>query len=107
MAGGSDGLHNRAGEVCYGNGFVGADIVGVCGFPFEQNRPEPDREIGRIQIGAMRRAVALDMNGAAREGVANEIANGEMGIQRQVRPDKSEAARYLCFDTVLPRVDRA
>lgn len=47
----------------------------------EEDRPEPDGQVGGIEVGAAGGAVAVDLDGMAGEDVADEIADGEVLIE--------------------------
>src|ERR1017187_2492981 len=70
---------------------VGTHVVSPAGMAFQQNRPQPNCEVGGVKIRTIRRAVAADLNRAAFQRVPNEVADGEMGVQWQGGADETEA----------------
>jgi hypothetical protein len=71
-------------EVCgFGDGHavVGAYVVGTVGLALGEKSPEPDGEIGHVEPGAARCAVAADVDGLVREGGADEVADGEVSVE--------------------------
>ena len=56
-----------------------------------------------MQIGSNRRAVAVDTNGPALGTVADEIADGEVGVEWKIGADEGEApCRNACEVTIAP-----
>ncbi len=62
-----------------------ADSVGAAVLTAKEDRPEPDGEVSRVEIRAARRAVPTDADRAAAQGVADEVPNGKVGVERQIR----------------------
>ena len=82
----------QVGQVGDGEGFVGSDVVGAVRCGVCEHGPEPDGEVGHVEEAAEGGAVALDVDGFAREGVADEVADGEVLVERKVGADEREAA---------------
>ncbi len=80
------------GEVRDGDGFFAADVVGPCVLAVDEELPQPGRQVGGVEVGTNGRAVAGNLNGLAGKTIAEEIADGEVRVQGQVRADESEAA---------------
>ena len=91
------------GEVGDADGFFGADVEGLHGGGAEEDGPEPDGEVGGVEVGAEGCAVAGDGDGLIVEGIADEVADGEVGVEGEVRADEGEAAGDLDFDGELAR----
>src|SRR5208282_6514685 len=64
-------------------------------------------EVGGVQVGSKRRAVAVNLNRTALQSVPNKIADGKMNVQGQVRPDEGEATGDLRLQPVLFGIQRA
>src|ERR1700722_5371676 len=75
LAHGAGHRHGRFGD---GESMAGPDVVRTVVRSAQQDCPEPGGQIGRIQVRSKRGAVAADFDRAASEGVADEVANGEM-----------------------------
>ncbi len=94
---GESWVEGGGGEVGgFGDGHtdVGADVVGAAGLAMGEERPEPDGEVGHVEPGAAGGAVALDVDGLVVEGRAEEVADGEVGVERELGADEGEAAGY-------------
>ncbi len=91
---GGDGV----GEGGYVDGVFGADVEGLHGGGAKEHGPQPDGEVGGVEVGAEGRAVSGDGDGLVVEGVAEEVADGEVGVEWQVGADEGEAAGDLDFD---------
>ena len=63
--------------------------------------------IGAVQIGAERRAVARDRDRPAGQPVADEVADREVPVERQVRAHEREQPGDLDLQSRFPRVHRA
>jgi len=74
------------------DGLVRTDVVGPSVFALEQDGPEPFSKIGGVKIRTQRRSVATDHDRTVRQAIANKIADREVRVQRQVRPDKGKTA---------------
>ena len=74
-----------------GHADVGAYVVGPAGLAVGEERPEPDGEVGHVEPGAAGGAVALDVDGLVVERRAEEVTNGEVGVEREMRADEGEA----------------
>ena len=79
-------------EVARADDLVRTNVVGRARLTAHEEGGEPDDEIGRVQIGAQRRPVPAHRDGAAAQGVADEIARGEILVERQVGTEKGEGA---------------
>src|SRR4029077_6297891 len=71
-----------------------------------QDGPEPDRQVGCVQVAAVRRAVSLHLDGTTAQTIAHEIAAGEMNVERQVRPDEGKATGDLGLQSEAAVVQR-
>ena len=59
----------------------------------EQQRPEPDGKIRGVEIRTDRGAIPLYRDCSPSQSIADEIAEGEMPIQRQMRTGEGKASR--------------
>src|ERR1700736_3950435 len=91
-----------------GNGlgeFQDADVVGGTDVDWDQrwsaeeHRPQPDCEVSGVQVGAPRRAVACNLDGAAGQYVPDEVPDGEVSIERKMWSGEGPAAGNGAFDT--------
>ena len=57
-------------------------------------------EIALIEISAQRRPITGHGNRLGREGIADEIVDGKVHIQRQIGTHKGEAARNYRLETI-------
>ena len=64
-------------------------------------------EVGGVEVRAAGRAVAAHLDVIALQRVADEVADREVGVERQERTDEREAARDLDLEIGLRRGDRA
>src|SRR5271155_2384658 len=70
------------------------NVISPAGFSFEENRPEPDHQVGSVKIRPDRRTVALHLNRVTViQTIVNEIADSKMRVEGHVRADEGEAAR--------------
>ncbi len=92
-------IGDMARELRGGDDFIRTDVVGAGVRAAQKKAQKPDDEIGGIKIGAERRSVAAHDDGTALERVAQKIPGGEMGVERQMRPQKSEGAGGDEIDT--------
>ena len=69
---------------------LGAYVVGVVGLPAKQKAPEPDGEIGHVEPGTERGSVSANVNGCSRNSAAEEISDGKVGVEGEVRADEGE-----------------
>ena len=74
-------------------GFFGADVIGAAGLSLEENSPEPDHQVGGVQIRTHRGPVSLDANRAIVKTIRDKVANGEMRVELHIGTDESETAR--------------
>ncbi len=72
--------------------FVGANVVGAVRGSLGQQCPEPNGEVAHVKPGAAGCAVAFDVDGFVLQGGVEEVADSEVGVQREVRADEGEAA---------------
>ena len=81
-------------------------IEGLHGGSAEEHSPEPDGKVGCVEVGAKRGAVAADGDRLVVDGVADEVADGEVGVEGEVGADEGEATGDLDFDCgALRQVD--
>ncbi len=104
---GAECLYHPSGQLRDTDGFFGADIVDPARLPANQNRPEPDRQVGGVQIGAQRRAVAANLDRPPLHAIRNEIADRKVDFERQVRTRKREQPGDRTLQAALPRIHRA
>src|SRR5258706_6651457 len=62
--------------------FLTSHVIGAQRLSLEQDCPQPDRQVGGVEIGALRGAVAIDDDWTSVHCVADEVANGKMSVQR-------------------------
>ena len=96
-----------AGNLGDGTGIRCAYIIGFSRRALQQDGPQPDRQVGGVKVGAVGRAVALDYDWAAVQAIADEIADGIMGVQWQIRTDEGETAGDLDREMVLAGIKGA
>ena len=60
-----------------------------------------------MEVGAQGGAVAGDGDGISRAGIADEVADGKMHIERQVCTNEGKAAGNYGFDSMLLAKERA
>ena len=53
--------------------------------PAQEHGPQPDREIGGVEIRSNRGSVACDYQGTSGERVAHKIPGGEVRVDGQIR----------------------
>ena len=82
---------NLSGDFGDGEGALRTHVVRPAGLPPNQDRPEPDGQIGGVKIRAISCAVAANLNGPRVQTIADEITDREVRAQRQVRSNESEA----------------
>src|ERR1700733_10580251 len=73
----------------------------------KEHRPQPYCKVGGIEIGTSRGAVSIDPDWPSGKNVADEVADREMRIQRQVRTDKGEATSDLHLDRAMRSLEGA
>src|SRR5947207_12029842 len=79
---GGDGISNLPN----GHVFFRSHVVRPSRLTCEEYRPKPYRKIGGVQIRTIGRAVSVDFDWPAVQRIANEIADREVNIQRQIWP---------------------
>ncbi len=72
----------------------------------KEHRPKPDGEVRSIQVGAHGRSVAVNPDRPACKNVSNEVAYGEVSVQRKVGANKGKAACNFHLDWTMPRLKR-
>ena len=60
-----------------------------------------------MEVGAQGRAVAVHGDGIRREGIADEVADSEMHVERQICTNEGKAAGNYGFDSMLLAKERA
>jgi hypothetical protein len=72
----------------------------MAGISLEENRPKPDRQIGSIEIGAIRAAI-LHLYWPTSHGITDEVPDSEMGVQGEMRPDEGKTPSNGCLQTMF------
>ena len=86
MNGGDGALGKFADRDC----FLRADIVGAGVRAAQQHGPEPHGEVGGIQVGSQRCAIATDGDRAPSECIAEKVAGGVVCVERKVRAENGK-----------------
>jgi hypothetical protein len=63
-------------------------------------------EVGLVEAGSQGCAIAGDGEGDGGEGIADEVADGEVHVERQVGPNEGKAAGYNRFQAMLVELHR-
>lgn len=87
------------GQISDADHLVRTHIVNVPRPAPQEQGQQPVGQVVLVQVRAQRRAVPSHLNGVAGQGIADEIADGEVDIQRQVAPDEGETAGDDHFQT--------
>ncbi len=98
---------SKAGKLKDTDCLFGTDVEGLQGRPAEEDSPKPDGKIRGVEIRAKGCAVAGDLDGVAAQGVANEVGEGEMAVERKAGAGEGVAACDLELDGGLLGVERA
>ena len=64
-------------------------------------------QVGLVEVGAQGGAVAGDSDGISREGIADEVADSEVHVERQICTNEGKAAGNYGFGTILLAKKRA
>jgi len=80
---------------------IGAHVEGLARAAVLQQGEEPMGQVGLVEVGAQGGAVAGDGDGVGREGIADEVADGEVHIERQVGAHEGKAAGHNGFQAML------
>jgi hypothetical protein len=86
---------------------IGAHVVGLAGPAVLQQGEEPMGQVALVEVGAQVGAVARDRDGIGREGIADEVADGEVHVERQVGTHEGKAAGHNDFQAMLLAHQRA
>ncbi len=98
---------HQVGEGGDADHLIGAHVVGLAGAAKLQQGEEPMGKVALVEVGAQGGAVAGDGDGIGREGIADEVADGEVHVERQVAPNEGKAAGNYGFDSMLLAKERA
>jgi len=80
---------------------IGAHVVGLAGAAVLQQGEEPMGQVALVEVGAQGGAVAGDGDGIGREGIADEVADGEVHVERQVGAHEGKTAGHHRFQAIL------
>jgi hypothetical protein len=69
---------------------VRADVVGAAYRSLKENRPKPNSQISRIKVRPVRGSI-LYLNWIPSHGIADEVTDGEVCVERKMGADKGEA----------------
>ena len=97
---GQDVAH-QMGEGGDADHLIGAHVVGLAGVAVLQQSEEPMGQVSLVEVGAQGAAVTGDGDGIGRECIADEVANGEVSVERQIRADEGKAACHHGFQAML------
>lgn len=86
---------------------LGANVVGMAGAPVLQHGEEPMSQVALVEGRAQGGAIAGDGDGIGREGIADEVADGEVHVERQVGAHEGKAAGHHGFQAMLLAHQRA
>ena len=84
-----------------------SNVIRMTGTPLEQDVPQPDGQIRRIEIRSIWRAVAADVNRSSVESIADKISDGKLRIERLVRPHERKTPGNLGLDPIGVRIEAA
>ena len=98
---------HQVGEGGDADHLIGAHVVGLAGTAVLQQGEEPIGQVALVEVGAQGGAVAGDGDGIGCEGIADEVADREMHIERQVCTNEGKAAGNYGFDSMLLAKERA
>ena len=80
---------------------IGAHVVGLAWAAVLQQGEEPMGQVALVEVGAQGGAVAGDGDGIGGEGIADEVADGVLHIERQIRAHKGKAAGHHSLQAML------
>jgi len=92
---------NQMSKVCDTDHLIGAHVVGMAGAAVHQQAEEPMGQVFLVQVSAQGGAVAGDSDGIGCEGIADEVTDGEVRVERQVGPHEGKAAGHNGFQAML------
>ena len=104
---GRQDVAHQMGEGGDADHLVGAHVVGLAGAAVLQQGEEPMGQVALVEISAQGGAVAGDGDGIGREGIADEVADGEVHAERQVGAHEGNAAGHHGFQAMLLAHQRA
>lgn len=89
------------------NVMVGPDVDGCESGGMKEDCPEPNREVAGVEIGSSGRTIAMNVDWPACEDVADEVANGEVLVEREMGTAEGPAAGNLTIKASISLIKSA
>jgi hypothetical protein len=97
----SENIAHQMGKVSDADHFIRAHVVGLSRPAALQQGEEPVGQVALVEVGAQGCAVTGNGDGFGREGITDEVADGEVHVERQVGAHEGKAAGHNGFEAML------
>jgi hypothetical protein len=96
-----ESITHQMGKIGDADHLIGAHVVGLPRPAPLQQGEEPMGQVALVKVGAQGCAVTGNGDGYGREGITDEVADGEVHVERQVGAHEGKATGHQGFEAML------